>query len=419
MIIDTDSGGDDAVAVMCAFSQPDVQVMAITTCWGNVEVDQAVENVGKLLDFYGLDIPFYRGAEGPLVGDRETVAWGGYGTDGYGDANFPQPFHKTTGSEHAAIALVNLLSKVRPYEETGEVWQLVILGPCTNVALALKLSPSCCDNLGAPGYPGVIVMGGAIEAKGNSNMAAEFNFHCDPEAAHIVMNNAKPASKIALVSWELCVSCPMAWPWFDAWLARPPKGKEVDVPPAQRSRVHIFLERLFAKLEAFTRTDEHHTADTGDDPSTQDATCVIPDAVAIAAALQPSFMLQTFDTFVTVELSGRETRGVTVIDWYGTDASMKARGRRRNCLVITRGDTAVFLRLMESITQCHLVSDLAPESSTHEVLFAPGRRRSQICQEALRDAANTPEEGGDVEVMTTQFHPPVPPTTPPSGVRPA
>eukprot|EP01065_Artemidia_motanka_P011687 TRINITY_DN16345_c0_g1_i1.p1 TRINITY_DN16345_c0_g1~~TRINITY_DN16345_c0_g1_i1.p1 ORF type:complete len:459 (+),score=115.26 TRINITY_DN16345_c0_g1_i1:81-1457(+) len=422
LIIDTDSGGDDAVAVMCAFSQLDVEVVALTTCWGNVSVDQAVENVGKLLDFYGLDIPLYRGAEGPLVGDRETTAWGGYGTDGYGDADFPRPLHRVTTDEPACVALARMLGGIRPHEETGEIWQLAVLGPCTNLALALKMNGSCCDNLGGGGYPGLVLMGGAIEAKGNSNMAAEFNFHCDPEAAHIVLHNAAPASRVTLVSWELCVSCPMTWPWFDAWLARPQHSRSAgELANPARSRCHLFLEKLFAKLEAFTRTDESHVADTGDDPSTQDETCVIPDAVAMAALLDPSFSLQTFDTYVTVELWGRETRGMTVLDWYGTDASMKARGRRRNCCVITKADVSAFLRLMDSITHCHLVSDMPMTDSprgTH-ALFEPGRRRSLVCQQALAAAAAEAESEEDDEAPAADQQKaalsPAPPAKPPGG----
>eukprot|EP01060_Flectonema_neradi_P032397 TRINITY_DN513_c4_g2_i1.p1 TRINITY_DN513_c4_g2~~TRINITY_DN513_c4_g2_i1.p1 ORF type:complete len:383 (+),score=74.52 TRINITY_DN513_c4_g2_i1:115-1263(+) len=367
LIIDTDCGGDDAVAMMAAFSHPEVEVIALTCCWGNVGVVQSTENAGKLLDFYGLDIPFYKGAEGPLLGTRETVAWEGYGKDGYGDADFPTAIHQPSADTPACLALLELLKDVKPYDEetNNTVYQLAILGPCTNIALALKLNPNICDNLGGAGYPGLIVMGGAYEAKGNSNMAAEFNFHCDPEAAYILFNTV--TRPVHLVAWEVTVSCPMTWDWFDKWLGR----------GGEQNRVQLFFEKLFKRLESFTRARE-----TGEEPVTQDETCVIPDAVAMAVVLEPSCILECFDTFCTVELWGRETRGMTVIDWYGTELSMKKADRWRNCSLITKMDQEVFLRIMDSIVKHAHVSQPVEQDSSNLQLFEHGRRRSKACQEA-------------------------------------
>ena len=344
MVIDTDSGGDDAVAMMLALSNPNVQIDLITTCWGNVNVFQATENVGKLLDFYERDIPLYIGAEGPILGVRETVSWGGYGKDGYGDADFPEPKHKPTSSTPACLALYNYLKNVKPREESSEVVQLVVLGPCTNLALALKLDKTILDNLGGNGYPPVVVMGGAYEAKGNSNMAAEFNIHCDPEAASIVFSAT--TVPIYLVAWELTVACPITWPWYDKWL-----GRNLDA--AKRNKVQHFFEKLFKKFEEFTRQSTDGDApDTGDEPVTQDETCVIPDAVAMVAALEPhTFISETFETYCTVELWGRTTRGMTVLDWYGTDASLKKANRWRNCVLVSAVDNDVFLKYMESMVE--------------------------------------------------------------------
>ncbi|KAJ9471216.1 Uridine nucleosidase 1 [Diplonema papillatum] len=376
LIIDTDSGGDDAVAMMLAFSHPTVEVHAISTCWGNVSVHQATENVGKLLDFYGLDIPLYKGAEGPLLGVRETVAWEGYGKDGYGDAGFPVPIHQPTSATPACLALMKHLQDIRPFEESGEVVQLVVLGPCTNLALALKLDKTLCDNLGGGGYPGLILMGGAYEAKGNSNMAAEFNFHCDPEAAHIVLNSVK--IPVHLVAWELTVTCSVSWQWFDRWLGR---GKH-------QNRVQVFYEKLFKKLEDFTRpSDDGARPDTGDDPITQDETCVMPDAVAMVVALEPDIIEESFETFCTVELWGRETRGMTVFDWYGTEASMKKAERSKNCVLVTQVNNNIFLSSMASIIDHPYVNEPATPGDDVHALFEPGRRRSRVCSEFVPSGA--------------------------------
>lgn len=349
VIIDTDCGGDDAVGIMAALTHPDVDVIAITTVWGNVGVDQGMENIGKLLDLFRLDIPFYRGATVPLLGDRETVQWGGFGQDGFGDAGFPPSMRMANQSKkHAALALVDILSSVDVMNEE-EVYQLVCLGPLTNIALALRLEPALFKDLGSKDYPGVVIMGGTNEGKGNSSMASEFNFHCDPEAARIVFQDHGHKYPISLVSWELTVACAMPWRFFDLWLSRI-RTAEGDRKSVNQNRIQTFLEKLFQRLEVFTRpADDGTKADTGDAESTQDITCVIPDAVAVCCALEPSIVQDQFETYVTVELQGKETRGATLIDWYGTDQSMAKKGRWRNCNVITKCDQQHFLRIMEQI----------------------------------------------------------------------
>lgn len=351
LIIDTDAGGDDAVAIMAALAHPDVDIMMITIVWGNVDVDQGMENVGKLLDLYNRDVPLFRGADGPLLGERETVQWGGFGKDGFGDAGFPPTVRPINASkQHAALALAEMLGGIDLTEDTDSVWQLVTLGPLTNIALALRLCPTLLDNLGSPDVPGLVVMGGAMEAKGNSNMASEFNIHCDPEAARIVFHH-RQRLPLYLISWELTTNCAMTWEFYDQWVARKrmPDGTRRGV---NQNRVHIFLEKCFGRLEIFTRPQADGTkADTGDAEATQDVTCVIPDAVAMVAALYPDFIEDSFDTFVTVELQGRETRGMTCVDWYGTEQSMAKKNRWRNCKVITKASLDVYLRAMKLIVE--------------------------------------------------------------------
>ena len=355
IIIDTDCGGDDAVGIMAALCHPDVEVIAITTVWGNVNVDQGMENMGKLLDLYQLDIPFYRGAALPLLGDRETIQWGGFGQDGFGDAGFPPSMRIAHQSKrHAALALVDLLGSINVMDD-DEVYQLICLGPLTNIALALRLDDRIFDHLGTKEYPGVVIMGGTNEGKGNSSMASELNFHCDAEAARIVFQHKGLRHPLSLVSWELTVACAMPWRFFDHWLNR------VNTAEGRRgvnqNRTQVFLEKLFGRLEVFTRPhDDGSRADTGDAESTQDVTCVIPDAVAVCVALEPSIVLDQFETFVTVELQGRETRGATLIDWYGTEQSMAKRGRWRNTNVVTKCDQDLFLRMMQRIVEFEIGS---------------------------------------------------------------
>ena len=154
---------------------------------------------------------------------------------------------------------------------------------------------------------------------------------------------------ITLISWELTVNCAMTWDFYDKWINRE-RLHDGTKKGVNQNRVQIFLEKIFGRLEVFTRpADDGTRADTGDLESTQDVTCVIPDAVAVVAALYPDFVEDSFDTFVTVELQGRESRGMTCIDWYGTDQSMAKKGRWRNCKVVTKAKLDVYLAAMKSI----------------------------------------------------------------------
>jgi purine nucleosidase len=161
---------------------------------------------------------------------------------------------------------------------------------------------------------------------------------------------------VYLVSWELTVNCAMTWHFYDEWVKRQvlSDGKKHGL---HQNRQQIFIEKMFQRLEVFTRPKSDGTkADTGDAEATQDVTCVIPDAVAVAIAVNPELIQDSLDTFVTVELQGRESRGMTCIDWYGTDQSMAKRGRWRNCKVILKADVDVFLSMMDDIVRYDLDS---------------------------------------------------------------
>lgn len=339
---------------MAALVHPDVEILAITTVWGNVDVDQGMMNVGKLLDLFGRDIPLFRGADGPLLGERETVQWGGFGSDGFGDAEFPPSLRATTASKkHAALAIVEILSSVDVLAE-DVVYQVISLGPLTNIALALRLEPRIFAHLGSKDYPGLVCMGGAIEGKGNSSLTAEFNIHCDPEAARIVFLNKVLPRPFFLVPWEVCVNCAMTWEFYDNWVGRR-RMSDGSSKSINQNRIQTFVEKMFQRLEVFTRpADDGSKADTGDAESTQDVTCVIPDAVAVVVALYGESVVEAFETFTTVELQGRDTRGMTCCDWYGTDQSMLKKGRWRNCKVVTKCDVKVFLEAMRRIVEFQL-----------------------------------------------------------------
>eukprot|EP01012_Entosiphon_sulcatum_P042604 TRINITY_DN56657_c0_g1_i1.p1 TRINITY_DN56657_c0_g1~~TRINITY_DN56657_c0_g1_i1.p1 ORF type:complete len:360 (-),score=55.82 TRINITY_DN56657_c0_g1_i1:2-1048(-) len=333
LIIDTDGGGDDAIALLLGLSasvdQHLVELVAITTCWGNVSLNQVLINIAKLMDFFDApEIPIYRGADRPMMGEKEVVEWDGHGKDGFGDADFPVSRRTICTDTHAAVALVNLLNS----RKDDEMYQVVTLAPLTNIALAIKLDPTIVRHLRPDpetGLPGLVVMGGAIEGKGNSSMIAEFNIHSDPEAAYIVFQ-AMNETRFSLVSWEVSLTCPMPWTWFDQWV-----GKHL--PEHKRTRVQVFIDKV---LGAYQRLYRKEATDSDE--------CVVCDAVAMAVALHPEFVVSRLTTHATIELGGRECRGAVVLDWYGYHKQ-----RPRNADVITRVDTVTFLEALTRIVLCH------------------------------------------------------------------
>ena len=147
-IIDTDPGVDDAHAILLALAHPDVQVEAITTVNGNVNLNHTTANALKILDVADKNIPVYRGCDRPLV-NRPANADFVHGADGLGDCDIPTS-RKQVQSEHAVHALTRLANE-NPSEFT-----LVAIGPLTNVAVALSIDPDLPKK-----YKQLVIMGGA------------------------------------------------------------------------------------------------------------------------------------------------------------------------------------------------------------------------------------------------------------------
>jgi purine nucleosidase len=181
IIIDTDPGQDDAVALLLAFASPgEIDLKAITTVAGNVPVAQTTTNALRIRDLGQRgDIPVYRGAEGPLVFPLETAEFV-CGPDGLAGADLPAPASEAAPG-HAVQEIIDLC---RTAPEDGVT--LCPLGPLTNLALAFRLAPDI-----LPKVRRIVLMGGAI-GLGNITPAAEFNVHVDPHAAAIVFGCGRP-----------------------------------------------------------------------------------------------------------------------------------------------------------------------------------------------------------------------------------
>ena len=274
LLIDTDPGIDDALAILMAHAHANVAGLAIVG--GNVGLAHTTRNALKLVETIGADTPVFPGAATPLVVAAPDAGFV-HGADGFGDTGYFTA-SRLPEEEHAANAIVRL-ARERPGELT-----LVALAPLTNLALALRLDPTLPSRVAR-----LVVMGGAVTGRGNTHhVPAEFNVGFDAEAAHIVFS-AWPL--FDLVDWEACLRHTLDFAWFEQTLAHG------DV----RAR---FYEAISRKARAFNRARGRPGV-------------VAADALAMAVALDPGIVTQAETRHVAVEMSGTLTRGATVVDWEG------------------------------------------------------------------------------------------------------
>lgn len=302
LLIDTDPGVDDALALLMAFTDPDHDVVGLSIAAGNVGLEYTVRNALKLCEVASRgDIPVFAGCAAPLVFAPREDAAHVHGRDGFGDVGF-DPVARRAESEHAAQAILRLS------HEYADELLLVALGPLTNIALALKLDPTLPSRIGR-----FVVMGGAVTAHGNITPAAEFNIAFDPEAAHVVFE-AFP--KFDLADWEATIAHGFHHQKAERWLG-------ADSP---RARFYDAISRQTRLWSADRRGELWHSAD----------------ALAMAYALRPEGALELVERPVQVETGGTLFRGATVTDWN------RQTGRPDNARILLRYDQARFEALVEA-----------------------------------------------------------------------
>jgi len=266
VILDVDTGVDDALAILLACRSPSMDVRAITCVAGNAEVDQVLANTLKVLDAADAPaIPVARGMSRPLV-EPARPARHVHGEDGMGDLDLPPP-RRAAVEVHAIELLRATLAAA------SEPITLIPLGPLTNIAVLVRMYPELLRRLDR-----IVLMGGAA-AVGNATAAAEFNVWHDPEAAAIVLDCGVPVTMYGLDV-------------FYAPVVQPADARALATgdDPAQRLAGHL-LGYQVARFGAVT----------------------LGDAGAVAAVLRPD-LIQTSQLPVRVELAGTWTRGRTVVD---------------------------------------------------------------------------------------------------------
>lgn len=299
LIIDTDPGIDDALALLLALAAKDeLDMTAITTVNGNVGVDQVTENVFRILDVAGRsDIPVYKGNGKPLMRENDNCEEF-HGDDGLGNLGFKE----VPGTVKEESAVDFLIRKVR--EEKGEI-TLVPIGPLTNIAQAVQKDPEFARNVKE-----VVIMGGA-EHGGNMSPCAEFNFWTDPEAAKIVFQAG--FERVTMVGLDAT--------------------SYVFLSPTLRELLYLINTPVSRFIHKITRVyaDGHWEIE-------KKLGCELCDVLTIAYLLDRN-VVEKVDAFVDVETSGL-CDGMSVV--YRTKYYPD---KKKNCEVAVKADTKRFFEI--------------------------------------------------------------------------
>ncbi len=186
IILDCDPGHDDAVAILLAVGNPEIDLLGVTTVGGNQSLDKVTYNARAVLEkAHATDIPVYAGCDRPLIRPQEVAA-SIHGETGLDGVELPVPT-RPLEDMHA----VNYIVKTIMEHEPGTI-TLVPTGPLTNIAMACRMEPRIVDRVKE-----VVLMGGGYHV-GNWSAVAEFNIKVDPEAAHVVFNEPWPLTMVGL-----------------------------------------------------------------------------------------------------------------------------------------------------------------------------------------------------------------------------
>ncbi|MHA1568894.1 MAG: nucleoside hydrolase, partial [Alphaproteobacteria bacterium] len=186
LIIDTDPGIDDAMAILYAAAHPGLDLIGLSTVFGNVPVATATRNALFLAELAGLAIPVAEGAAAPLVRPLAPYPELIHGVEGFG--NLPPARPAGRADRRPAAQYLTETAAAHPGEVT-----ICAIGPLTNLAAALALDPALAGNVAR-----VVVMGGAVACPGNTTPEAEANIFCDPHAAAAVLGAGWPLTLVGL-----------------------------------------------------------------------------------------------------------------------------------------------------------------------------------------------------------------------------
>lgn len=302
LIIDTDPGQDDAVAILLALASPEVNLLGITTVAGNVPLALTEVNARKICDLAGRqDIPVFAGLSRPLIRNLVTAEHV-HGRTGLDGPDLPPP-ETPLQDQHAVDFIIDTIR----HEPEGSV-TIAPIGPLSNIAMALQRAPDI-----APCIQQIVLMGGGCFEGGNITPAAEFNIYVDPHAAAVVFGAGIPVTMMPLDVTHKALTT----------TTRTEALRELG------NRTGIAVAEM---LQFFERFDE---AKYGSDGGP------LHDPCTIAWMIAPEIFTGRHCN-VEIETTSELTMGMTVIDWW------QVSGRPHNAFVVGDLDADAFFALITS-----------------------------------------------------------------------
>ena len=312
IIIDTDTAGDDAAALIIAANAPDIEILGVTVLAGNVSLDQGAKNALAVLELVGCDAPVYLGASVPLSGE-EKECFSVFGTDGMGDADLIHP-KRSPNTDMDAIDFILETIRGNP----GEI-EIVALGPATNLALAIQKDRETMQKVKR-----IWSMGTAGFGHGNATPVAEFNVYKDALAYKIMIDLGVPMTIIGLDMDD-----EPTWAYEDR-LAELKDGNEIEV----------FMAAAVSKLLEFKKGNGIQAID-------------LPDAIAMACLAWPDFVEETTLCYGSCITEPGETYGMLIYYKDGiTYDSMPKIGKANISLVSKIKKDEFIDRLREEFMRC-------------------------------------------------------------------
>ncbi|KAL8562062.1 hypothetical protein ACOMHN_031833 [Nucella lapillus] len=306
IILDVDMSVDCTQGVMLAVTRSDVHIHAITCVSGAVNIEHTCNNALRVLKTCSReDIPVFRGAEKPLVGDSLHTE-----DNQVGAAWETAADTRHIEAEHAVSALIRFVN-----EYPGQI-TLVCLGPLTNLALALRLDPQVARKL-----KDICILGGNIEGRGNATLSAEQNFFQDPEAAYIVL---KEMTNIIMVPYEVCQRHVLSGEFFYGYLHLGTVKSEF----LRNSSDESWLQQSH-KMGYVARA-----------------------VYAMSVVLDSSVALEVEPAYATVELGGKISHGMMIVDW------ARSLGLEPNLRIVKSLDLGKVQQFVYTMVQDELIAEV-------------------------------------------------------------
>lgn len=272
LIIDTDPGHDDVVAILLAISSPLIDVRAITTVQGNQTLDKTTANALRLRDFIKIDVPVAMGASHPMISPVLTAR--GHGATGLDGSTMPAPVSKPS-----ELSAAEIMAKI--IDESSEPVTICVLGACMNIATFILAYPHL-----VPKIKRLSIMGGGFY-RGNITPAAEMNFAADPLSAAIVFKSGIPITVFSL----------------DVTLKTGMTPDDVDMLGAQQDPLSQEIHRLMLFYQGSHRRLGR-------------AMVPVHDACTVAWLINQE-LFELRPAYIEIDIHGRYTKGAMITDFHG------------------------------------------------------------------------------------------------------